>query len=194
MPNSHPRFWTSWACAGRASPGLDHVNNIVAIKQAWLQADIDTLLNFRPSGLLLAMANIQKASMYLIALTITLACVDATTAGRTPLTFSLIVSYGRYGFNSSGNIPAIDLALEHINSSGVLGDYELQYSTVKNSEVIDHCSSIALYRPIVNYIQQQYILVLVYYIQQLYTCPSVLYIQHSAPNSHLYILVLVYSR
>ena len=92
------------------------------------------------------MANIQKASIYLIALIITLACVDATSAGRIPLTFSLIVSYGRYGFNSSGNIPAIDLALDHINSSGVLGDYELQYSTVKNSEVIDHCPSVALCR------------------------------------------------
>ena len=82
------------------------------------------------------MANIRKASTYLVALTITLVCVDITIAGKIPLTFSLIVSYGRYGFNSSGNIPAIDLALEHINSSGVLGNYKLQYSTVKNSEVI----------------------------------------------------------
>ena len=82
------------------------------------------------------MENIRKASTYLVALTITLVCVDVTIAGTIPLTFSLIVSYGRYGFNSSGNIPAIDLALEHINSSGVLGDYKLQYSTVKNSEVI----------------------------------------------------------
>ena len=102
------------------------------------------------------MGNIRKASTHLVALTISLVCVDVTIAGKIPLTFSLIVSYGRYGFNSSGNIPAIDLALEHINSSGVLGNYKLQYSTVKNSEVIFcmtivvvysyHCSCIVFVR------------------------------------------------
>ena len=79
------------------------------------------------------MGSVQKAVVCLFALTITF--VDIAFAGAIPLNFSLIVSYGRYGYNSSPSIPAIELALEHINSSGVLLDYELQY-TVKDSEVI----------------------------------------------------------
>ena len=60
--------------------------------------------------------------------------VDIAFAGGITLNFSLIVSYGRYGYNSSPSIPAIDLALEHIERSGILNDYQLQY-TMKDSEV-----------------------------------------------------------
>ena len=50
--------------------------------------------------------------------------------------FSLIVSYGEFGFNSSGAIAAVDLALMYINTSTqLLPDYELRHSAVKNSKV-----------------------------------------------------------
>ena len=83
--------------------------------------------------------SIQKAATYGLALAIILVRVGLTSAaaGGIPITFSLILSNGSYGYNSSGTIPAIDLALQHINISGVLGEYKLQYSAVKNSEVIN---------------------------------------------------------
>jgi len=80
------------------------------------------------------MGSVLKTAVWSFALTLTLTLTDIAFAGAIPLTFSLIVSYGRYGYNSSPSIPAIELALEHINNSGVLLDYELQY-TVKDSEV-----------------------------------------------------------
>ena len=52
------------------------------------------------------------------------------------LTFMLITSNGRYGFNSSGTLPAADIALERINNrSDVLPGYNLVYDSVRNSEV-----------------------------------------------------------
>ena len=51
------------------------------------------------------------------------------------LDFSLIVSFGLNGFNSSGAIPAIDLALERIAEREILPGYRLQYSEVQDSEV-----------------------------------------------------------
>ena len=54
------------------------------------------------------------------------------------LTFMLITSYGLYGFNSSGTLPAADIALEIINNrSDLLPGYRLTYDTVRNSEVIN---------------------------------------------------------
>ena len=52
------------------------------------------------------------------------------------LTFSLIVSFGEDGFNSSGAIPAINIALEHINTNkNLLENYTLNY-TLGNSKVL----------------------------------------------------------
>ena len=51
------------------------------------------------------------------------------------LNFSLIVSFGLNGYNSSGAIPGIDLAVERIAEREVLPDYRLQYSEVQDSEV-----------------------------------------------------------
>ena len=62
----------------------------------------------------------------------------AMAAANTPLnlTFMLVTSYGRYGFNSSGTLPAADIALERINNrSDLLPGYNLMYDTVRNSEV-----------------------------------------------------------
>lgn len=76
----------------------------------------------------------------MLALVIAIARVEIIFTKEIPITFSLIVSYGRFGYNSSPSIPAIDLALQHIHSSGVLGEYKLQYLSVKDSEV-----SVSLY-------------------------------------------------
>lgn len=60
----------------------------------------------------------------------------ADTNGPLNLTFVLITSYGRYGFNSSGTLPAADIALERINNrSDLLPGYNLAYDTVRDSEV-----------------------------------------------------------
>ena len=57
-------------------------------------------------------------------------------AQHTDLTFMLMTSFGQYGFNSSGLIPAADMALEDINRNPrVLPGYNLTYDTLKDSEV-----------------------------------------------------------
>ena len=81
------------------------------------------------------MRSIQKFAACVLALVIAFARVEIIFTREIPITFSLIVSYGRFGYNSSPSVPAIDLALQHIHSSGVLGEYKLQYLSVKDSEV-----------------------------------------------------------
>ena len=52
------------------------------------------------------------------------------------LTFMLITSYGQYGYNSSGALPAADMALEDINSDpDILPGYNLMYDKVRDSMV-----------------------------------------------------------
>jgi hypothetical protein len=52
------------------------------------------------------------------------------------LTFMMIVSYGQHGFNSSGALPAVDMALEDINSDpDVLSGHNLMYDKVRDSMV-----------------------------------------------------------
>ena len=52
-----------------------------------------------------------------------------------PVYFSLIVSRGENGYNSSGAIPAIHIALEEIERHQLLRDYNLTYVTARNSKV-----------------------------------------------------------
>lgn len=52
------------------------------------------------------------------------------------LNIMLIVSFGQFGFNSSGVIPAADIALEDINRDpDVLPGYRLVYDRVRDSKV-----------------------------------------------------------
>ena len=52
------------------------------------------------------------------------------------LTFMLIASFGEFGFNSSGAIPAADVALEDIyQNSSMLPGYRLLYDEPRNSQV-----------------------------------------------------------
>ena len=61
------------------------------------------------------------------------------------LNFMLVVSFGQSGFNSSGVIPAADIALEDINNDpNVLPGYNLTYDRVRDSQV----SSIIMISPV----------------------------------------------
>lgn len=56
---------------------------------------------------------------------------------NTNLTFMLIISYGEFGFNSSGGLPAAEMALEDINSNpDMLPGYNLVYDRIRDSQVI----------------------------------------------------------
>ena len=56
--------------------------------------------------------------------------------GVIPLHFSFIASLGHLGFNASGVVPAVNLALEHINARpDLLAGYEFGYISVKDAEV-----------------------------------------------------------
>ena len=61
-------------------------------------------------------------------------CSDST---RHNLTFMFITSFGQFGFNSSGALPAADIALEDINSdhNNILQGYNLLYDEVRDSQV-----------------------------------------------------------
>lgn len=53
------------------------------------------------------------------------------------LTFLFITSFGEFGFNSSGAVPGVDVALEGIkNRSDILPGYSLVYNEVRDSKVI----------------------------------------------------------
>ena len=64
---------------------------------------------------------------------------DAKTIKSRPspaLTFMFVTSFGQSGLNSSGVIPAADIALEDINNSeNVLPGYNLVYDQVRDSQV-----------------------------------------------------------
>ena len=52
-----------------------------------------------------------------------------------PVYFSLIVSRGEHGYNSSGVIPVIKIALDQIARQQILRNYSLTYATEQNSKV-----------------------------------------------------------
>lgn len=58
----------------------------------------------------------------------------SATCPRIPLNFILMLSNSS-SYNSWGSIPAVDIALEMVEQSGLLGEYKLQYSTPLDSQV-----------------------------------------------------------
>ena len=62
-------------------------------------------------------------------------------AAQTPLYFSLILSFGKYGFNSSGTIPAVEIALERVDEMQILPGYKLENSPVRDSKVSEILTS-----------------------------------------------------
>ena len=56
------------------------------------------------------------------------------------INFLFVVSFGQSGFNSSGVIPAAEIALEDINNNpNVLPGYKLIYDRVRDSQVSQSC-------------------------------------------------------
>ncbi len=51
------------------------------------------------------------------------------------LNILFVVSFGQSGFNSSGVVPAAEIALEDINNAGILPGYRLTYDQVRDSQV-----------------------------------------------------------
>ena len=72
----------------------------------------------------------------LVAATVLIALDPAALAADRNLTVMFITSFGQFGFNSSGAVPAADIALEHINRSpDILPGYNLVYDQVRDSQV-----------------------------------------------------------
>ena len=72
---------------------------------------------------------------------------QALATEQSNLTFMLITSFGQFGFNSSGVIPAADMALEGINNDpNILEGYKLVYDQVRDSQVCQFLCIIAYIR------------------------------------------------
>ena len=73
----------------------------------------------------------------LASLLLLLATASGPVSGADPetLLFSFITSFGGFGFDAAGVVPAVDLALEEINTLDVLPGYKLRYNSVLDSEV-----------------------------------------------------------
>ncbi len=73
----------------------------------------------------------------LLLLQLSLFCFSVSGEGSShELTFMFITSFGQFGFNSSGAIPGVTMALRDINNrSDLLPGYTLQYDRVRDSQV-----------------------------------------------------------
>ena len=61
---------------------------------------------------------------------------NAETEAVHDINILLVVSFGQFGYNSSGVIPAADIALEDINKDpDILPGYKLTYDRVRDSQV-----------------------------------------------------------
>ena len=62
--------------------------------------------------------------------------IGSGASQRSNLTLIMMTSFGQFGFNSSGLIPAADMALEDINeNSQILPGYNLVYNTLRDTQV-----------------------------------------------------------
>ena len=80
----------------------------------------------------------------LVAFALTLSHLSASVVKATAvdggdlkeLSLLLITSFGHFGYNSSGTLPAADIALETINNrTDILPGYKLVYGVARDSEV-----------------------------------------------------------
>ena len=73
--------------------------------------------------------------LLLLLLTSAIAVADEESVSNN-LTFMFITSFGQFGFNSSGALPAADIALEDVNNNyDVLPGYSLRYEVARDSQV-----------------------------------------------------------
>lgn len=75
--------------------------------------------------------------LFILLLVVVLPFLGSSDKGAVhDLNIMMIVSFGQFGINSSGAIPAADIALEDINKdSDVLPGYRLKYDRVRDSQV-----------------------------------------------------------
>ncbi len=71
----------------------------------------------------------------LLELLLSLAIIQTIACADKQIRFSVILSFGEYGYNSSGAVPSLDLALERVAAMQVLPGYRLHYDTVWDSKV-----------------------------------------------------------
>ena len=63
--------------------------------------------------------------------------IEVNNTDTKNLTFVLITSWGGFGFNSSGTLPAAEIALRDINSrADLLPGYNLVYDEIRDSKVL----------------------------------------------------------
>ena len=61
---------------------------------------------------------------------------NAETEAVHDINILFVVSFGQFGYNSSGVVPAADIALEDINKDPhILPGYRLTYDRVRDSQV-----------------------------------------------------------
>ena len=73
--------------------------------------------------------------LLVVLLTISLSLLVSVTDSKN-LTFMLVTSWGGFGYNSSGTLPAAYIALRNINSRpDLLPGYNLVYDQVRDSKV-----------------------------------------------------------
>ena len=82
-----------------------------------------------------ALARLFHAVQMLLLLSILLKDSTGESSNRN-LTFMFVTSFGEFGLNSSGVVPAANIALEDINSNpDLLPGYNLVFDQVRDSEV-----------------------------------------------------------
>ena len=75
-------------------------------------------------------------TMAMIQILLLFVCLSAQGEATDNLTFMFITSFGQFGFNASGVVPAADIALEDINNDpNILSGYHLMYDQVRDSQV-----------------------------------------------------------
>ena len=70
-----------------------------------------------------------------LAITIILLTRWYLVSASSKIHFSFIVSCGEFGFNSSGAIPAVDIALDYVKRNQILPNYTLTYERIGDSKV-----------------------------------------------------------
>ena len=119
MVTSKEEATSSISGLAQGSRGM-HVHETNIIPMLYRQTPFAMRLPYRSTPLLIAL---QLAGI---------GCVQSAAN----LTFMFITSFGQFGLNTSGVVPAADMAIRDINSrSGLLPGYSLMYDSVKDSQV-----------------------------------------------------------
>ena len=145
---SYPLIQTS-SDSARSVLYLSLLINGNCVDELQLEAlGVQTVQFLNPNEVKKMNLRIQQGSMLLSRMSLLLVlwqssfCVaGASNSNKTDLTFMLVTSFGAYGFNSSGTLPAAEIALSAINSrEDILPGYNLVYDTIRDSKVCEICT------------------------------------------------------